>query len=426
MKLFERLFKHILFAFLLCILTPLTTHSQDNKPMQQADSIEISLLTCGPRQQVYSLYGHTAIRFQDKQSGRNLIINYGVFSFDQPFFVLRFVFGLTDYEMGIAPLNLFQWEYERTGCGVRQQVLNLSAQEKIAIAEAIDRNYEPQNRVYRYNFFYDNCTTRARDIIFNNLNGVVVYNTSTPNSSTPQHPYTNAQYPSFRKLIHLYNEEHRWARFGNDLLLGVKADQHTTFEQQQFLPERLCNDFERAVIVSTDGTKRKLVSRSFWLFEPTAKQHSIEQTSLSFSNIFTPRVSLGIFSLFTLIVGIVEHRRKRMIWAFDASIMLITGVCGLLLFTMIFSQHPTVSLNFQILLLNPVNLFMLYNVAKAARKSHIHWWTKTWSALILLFLVGGFMQSYAEGMIFVALSLLLRNILNIYTFNKVGTQRPKI
>ena len=352
MKLFERLFKHITLAFLLCFLTPTTASSPNNEPTLQADSIEISLLTCGPRQQVYSLYGHTAIRFQDKQTGRDIAINYGVFSFDQPFFVLRFVFGLTDYEMGIAPFDIFEWEYDPTGCGVRQQVLNLTAQEKMAIARAVDRNMEPQNRVYRYNFFYDNCTTRARDIIANNLNGRIVYDTSTPqhlNTSTPQHHNTPAQYPTFRNLIHNYNETHRWARFGNDLLLGVKADYNTTFEQQQFLPERLCADFERAHIISADGTKRNLVSSSFWLFEPTTKQQSIQQTNMSILDVFSPLVTFSILSILTLIIAIVEYRRKRIIWVFDTSIMLTTGACGLLLFAMIFSQHPTVSLNLQIL-----------------------------------------------------------------------------
>ena len=428
MKLFERLFKHITLAFLLCFLTPTTASSPNNEPTLQADSIEISLLTCGPRQQVYSLYGHTAIRFQDKQTGRDIAINYGVFSFDKPFFVLRFVFGLTDYEMGIAPFDIFEWEYGPTGCGVRQQVLNLTAQEKMAIAQAVDRNMEPQNRVYRYNFFYDNCTTRARDIIADNLNGRIVYDTSTPqhlNISTPQHHNTPAQYPTFRNLIHNYNETHRWARFGNDLLLGVKADYYTTFEQQQFLPERLCADFERAHIISADGTKRNLVSSSFWLFEPTTKQQSIQQTNMSILDVFSPLVTFSILSILTLIIAIVEYRRKRIIWVFDASIMLTTGACGLLLFAMIFSQHPTVSLNLQILLLNPINIFMLYSVTKAARQNRIHWWTKAWSALILLLLAGSFLQSYAEGITIVALSLLLRNILNIYTFKNTGSKQPK-
>ena len=420
MKLFERLFKYISLALLLCFLTPTTASSQNNEPTLQADSIEISLLTCGPRQQVYSMYGHTAIRFQDKQSGRDIAINYGVFSFDQPFFVLRFVFGLTDYEMGIAPFDIFEWEYGPTGCGVRQQVLNLTAQEKMAIAQAVDRNMEPQNRVYRYNFFYDNCTTRARDIIANNLNGRIVYETPTP-----QNLNTLTQSPSYRELIHNYNETHRWARFGNDLLLGVKADSHTTFSQQQFLPERLCNDFEQASIVSPDGTKRKLVSRSFWVLEPAAKEQAAVEADRSMLDVFTPTVCLSIFALLTLAIAAVEHRRKRIIWLFDTGVMLGTGGCGLLLFAMVFSQHPTVSLNLQILLLNPINILMLYSVTKAARQNRAHWWIKTWSALILMLLAGCFVQSYAEGVTIVALSLLLRNISNIYTFKNTGNKQPK-
>ena len=100
---------------MLCFFSSITASSQDNKPTQQADSIEISLLTCGPRQQVYSMYGHTAIRFLDKQSGRDLVVNYGVLSFDHPYFVLRFVFGLTDDEIASNAFELFSWAAATTG-----------------------------------------------------------------------------------------------------------------------------------------------------------------------------------------------------------------------------------------------------------------------------------------------------------------------
>lgn len=399
MKPFERFLKHIFIALILCCFAPVVGLAQDRKPAQPADSIEISLLTCGPRQQVYSLYGHTAIRFLDKSSGRDLVVNYGVFSFDKPFFVLRFVFGLTDYEIGITSFDFFKWEYESTGCGVRQQVLNLTAKEKMAIAEAIDRNCLPENRTYRYNYFYDNCTTRARDILVNNINGKVAYgNTAT----------TGHDYPSFRELIHAYNDGHRWARFGNDILLGVKADSHTNFEQQQFLPERLCDDFERAWITNADGTKRKLVSRSFWALNPAP-------TTQETGCIPSPTICLTAFALLTLAIAAYEWRHKRVAWIFDAAAMLVTGLCGLILLAMVFSQHPTVSLNLQILLLNPLNALMLYSVAKAARKNRIHWWTKAWTLLIIAFLLCGFVQTYAEGTTIVALSLLIRNISNIYT-----------
>ena len=388
----------------------------------QQDSVCVSLLTVTPGKMVYELYGHTAIRVREVMPGRlsDWVFNYGTFSFAQPHFVWRFVKGETDYELGVVPYALFYDTYVKEGRGIDELPLNLSPAESRRLVDALSRNLLPENATYRYNFFYDNCTTRARDIIVNNLSGKVVYE-----ASAPQHNNTSAQYPSFRELIHLYNEEHRWARFGNDLLLGVKADRKTTFEQQQFLPERLSDDFEHAIIVNTDGTKRKLVSRSFWVLEPAAKDINAEQASLSALDILSPTVCLGAFALLTLVVAAIERRRKRLVWAFDAVAMLLTGACGLILFAMIFSQHPTVSLNLQILLLNPLNLFMLYSVTKAARRNHIHWWIKTWSAMIILLLLGSFMQSYAEGVTIVALSLLLRNILNIYTFNNKGDRQPK-
>ena len=361
---------------------------------KQADSIRISLLTCMPRPYVYSLYGHTAIRYENLTQGTDIAINYGIFSFSKPYFVLRFVFGLTDYEMGIDYFEDFKVQYERSGCGVIQQTLNLTDKEKAAIAEAIDKNYLPENRVYRYNYFYDNCTTRARDIILDNINGKVVFE----NEANP--------YPSFRELIHQYNERHRWARFGNDLLLGVKADRPTTFGEQQFLPKNLSKDISHAVIYDKDGSKRKFVESETWILPVTS-----DSGSDSFP--VSPIVCLGVLAALVVAITTIEAMRKANYWLTDTIMMFLTGACGLILFAMIFSQHPTVSLNLQILLLNPLNLVFLWSTSKKIKKGQPSKWQKTWTVLIILFLLGGIIQSYAEGIYFVALSLLYRNIMKI-------------
>ena len=361
---------------------------------KQADSIRISLLTCMPRPYVYSLYGHTAIRYENLTQGIDIAINYGIFSFSKPYFVLRFVFGLTDYEMGIEYFEDFKGQYERSGCGVIQQTLNLTDKEKAAIAKAIDKNYLPENRVYRYNYFYDNCTTRARDIILDNINGKVVFE----NEANP--------YPSFRELIHQYNERHRWARFGNDLLLGVKADCPTTFGEQQFLPKNLSKDINAAVIYDKDGSKRKFVESETWILPAT-------NDSGSDSFPFSPIVCLGVLAALVVAITTIEAMRKANYWFTDTIMMFLTGACGLILFAMIFSQHPTVSLNLQILLLNPLNLVFLWSASKKIKKGQPCKWQKAWTVLIILFLLGGIMQSYAEGIYFVALSLLYRNIMKI-------------
>ena len=115
----------------------------------EPDSIHIYLLTCSPHQTVYSLYGHSALRVENRQSGEDVAVNYGVFSFDKPFFALRFVFCLTDYEMGLCPIELFKREYEYYGSSVSQQEINLTASEKLRVIAALNENWEPENRVYR-------------------------------------------------------------------------------------------------------------------------------------------------------------------------------------------------------------------------------------------------------------------------------------
>ena len=169
-------FKDFFITICLVVLSSLTTYAQTqvtNESARQtaADDITISLLTCSPGSQVWSLYGHTAIRFQDPAHDVDLAINYGMFNFNQKNFIARFVFGITDYEMGIEPFAFFLQEYARNGRGVIGQRLNLTTKEKEAIADALNNNYKPANRVYRYNYFYDNCTTRARDILVNNIDG---------------------------------------------------------------------------------------------------------------------------------------------------------------------------------------------------------------------------------------------------------------
>lgn len=172
-------FKTFIILAIICLISLNTNEISASNSVQSLttdeDSIEISLLTCAPGQEVYSLYGHTAIRYNDKKKGIDIAINYGMFSFKAPFFILRFIFGLTDYEMGIIPFDAFCEEYRYENRSVTQQVLNLTAKEKKEIIKAIEKNYLPENRVYRYNYFYDNCTTRARNILLDNIDGEVCY-----------------------------------------------------------------------------------------------------------------------------------------------------------------------------------------------------------------------------------------------------------
>lgn len=363
-----------------------------------SDSVTISLLTCQPYHEVYSLYGHTAIRYQNKTKDIDVAINYGMFSFQKSFFILRFVFGLTDYEMAIEPFYAFCAQYAAEGRGVYEQVLNLDPEEKSRIIQAIDENYKPENRVYRYNYFYDNCTTRARDIIVNNMGARVNY----PNT-------TSSEQNTYRTLVHQCTENYPWARFGNDLLLGIKADLPITKAQQQFLPQNLMKDFSTA----TQSTHPiiPLVSDSHWVVEPGV-QYVPQRFPLS------PLATFSILSALTLVVLLFEVIRKTRWRYYDFITMLVTGLAGVIIFMMIFSQHPTVNLNLQILFLNPLTLIYSYTAISKSRQQSFAKYSKIWGILICLFVIGGFFQHYAEGIMILALSLLIR--LSYHIFKKQG------
>ena len=385
--------KIIFRTFLLLSAVVLTTQKAfANKAyrIEFFDSVEVSLLTCQPHDEVYSLYGHTALRWHDlRLGGLDLAFNYGVFDFKKPHFVARFVFGLTDYELGAYPYKYFVEEYRRFGSMVTEQVLNLTDEEKSAIHEALAINLRPENKIYRYNFFYSNCTTKARDIIEQCIKGNLKY--------TEKKDYT----PTYREMIHSMTERNPWSRFGNDLLLGIKADQKTDLRQQEFLPYNLLYDFDHAQIYA-DGTYRPLVKERR-IAVPAGVQIVQEGFPLS------PLICAIILLVISLLLFLLEWRQKKVYVLWDIVLMLLTSTLGIVLTLMLFSQHPTVSLNLQIILLNPLPLFFLWPVIRGRQTRY---WKIT-AILAVLFLVGSIFQNYAEGIHVLALCLLMQCYANM-------------
>jgi hypothetical protein len=365
---------------------------------EKLDSVEISLITCTPHEEVYSLYGHTAIRYHNLQTGEDLVFNYGVFNFNAPHFVARFVLGKTDYELGIVPMRPFCKYYQEWGSEVIEQVLNISNEEKSRIAQALAVNYLPQNRVYRYNFFYDNCSTRPRDIIVNNLSGRVIY--------SPREDY----HPTYREMIHELTNHHPWTKLGNDLLLGAKADKKTTLAEQEFLPLNLSYDFDRAQILDNNGEYRPLIKERRILVNPGVQ---IIEEGFPLSPMTCALILLCTLSA----ILAYEWKVQRHFAWLDALLMLLTGIAGLLLLVMFFSEHPTTSTNLQILLLNPIALLFIPSVLRKGKESR-YW--NFMLACIALFFLGEFLQDYAEGTEILALCLLTRYCSHCI----INTQRP--
>jgi len=416
-------FKHIFRVILAVILTNLTTlvtaqdfsgsaapdiSVQNSRVNENAtawlDSVDISLLTCGPGKEVWSYYGHSALRIQDKAHNNDVAVNWGMFSFKQDFFVLRFVFGLTDYQIGIYPMTSFIAEYAAEGRWVRQQRINLSREEKMKILQAIEENAKPENRTYRYNFFYDNCTTRAREMIISNI-GYKKTNFENQDSHS-----------SYREETHKLNGSHRWSRFGNDLLLGHLADISITRREWEFLPDNLSKDFATEgridnindsqnwgdeQIINDKGNYVALVDSTCYLI-PQQPQVTEDEEAI------TPLTVAASIAIIIIGVSLVEWRKRGNYWGLDALLLILTGLPGIILFVMIFSQHPTVQVNFQLLLLNPVNLIFAWKTISKMRKGKLYWYYEVWGWCLLMALFLQIWQSYAEGMGILAFSLLMR------------------
>ena len=275
--------------------------------------------------------------------------------------------------MAFSLYESFCNSYASEGRWVKEQKLNLSSTDKLAIVSALEINYLPENRVYRYNYFYDNCTTRARDIIVNNIAGRVDYR------------HTNDSVVTYRSAIHVYNAGHPWA---------------------QFLPENLMNDFDNAVIIDDNGNEKPLVESTKWVVAPTKQEHGSGFP-------IKPLDAIMILSLLIFIFTIIENRKRKNFWLLDAVILSADGIAGLILLAMVFSQHPTVQLNFQILLFCPVNLFLLYPVVKKLKSGQCHKWLKVWCILLIIYLFGGLLQHYPDGEIMLALVLMVRYLIKI-------------
>lgn len=331
------------FLLIVCIL--LSFSRLDAQQVTIGDSAVVSLITCSPGEEVYSKFGHTAIRVKDKINNVDVVFNYGIFSFETEHFYYKFIKGETDYQLGIYDTNFFLPEYAERNSMVWEQVLNLTSAEKKNLVATLLENYEPQNRIYRYNFVFDNCSTRPRDKITSSVDGYIRYHqTSEPTT--------------FRRWVGDYVGTDTWLKFGIDLIFGIDADAVASQKESQFLPEVLMSDFQEAEIVTLDGKSRKLVEKSATVL--VDKKH-VETTTSIFDFLFKP---LAV-SLFLLILGVLitllDIKYKKHNKIFDSILLFITGIAGVIAFyLMVFSTHPLVASNLNILWINPLNMIVAF------------------------------------------------------------------
>lgn len=371
------------------------------------DSIQLSLLTCAPGEEIYSLFGHTAIRYQNYTQNIDVVFNYGMFSFNTPNFILRFTLGETDYQLGVTSYSEFADEYNYYGRSVWQQNINLTQPEKLKLIKLLEENYRPENRVYRYNFFFDNCATRPKDQIEKAIDGRLEYGRNMDDKNTGK---------SFRDIIHQYTKGHPWDRFGIDLCIGSTADRPITYRQMMFAPFYVKDFFEKAIIINPSGVGRPLVEKETKVVNPPNVVTSQQQG-------LTPlQSSLLLFIIVTLIT-VYGIRHNKTFWQVDLILFFVAGITGCILtFLVLFSKHPAVSPNFLLFIFHPIHLLWLPWIIKSGYKKQRSIYMMANCAVLTLFILlwSVIPQRFDLAVLPLALCLLERSASNlIITYKKV-------
>ncbi|MDE6652335.1 MAG: DUF4105 domain-containing protein [Paramuribaculum sp.] len=298
----------------------------------------VSLLTCAPGKDIYELEGHTALRI--RENGNDYVVNWGLFDFNAPNFVYRFVKGETDYMCGAMPTELFLQHYRHSGRQVTEQTLNLTPDETSKIIAAVSNNLLPLNRVYRYNYVKDNCATRPLAIIEASLSDSLRL-ADAPRNITGKNP-------TFRSIMRSYHRNYPWYQFGIDLALGSGIDYPLSNRETTFAPDLLMRQMQ-----NTTAGSRKLISGNNILFQ------SPDATDSPTPWYLTPLAIFSLIFALALLITLFDLRRRSVSKWFDAILFAAFGLIGCLLTFLVFiSSHEATSPNYLLLWLNPLCLLV--------------------------------------------------------------------
>ncbi|RYD97112.1 MAG: DUF4105 domain-containing protein [Sphingobacteriales bacterium] len=350
---------HYIYMKRICILLLLLLSTFDLFSQNDStDQTRMSLLTCGVGDELYASFGHTAIRYTDPAKGIDEIYNYGMFDFADPDFLMKFTRGKLLYYVGIGSYNNFVEDYSYEQRSVIEQELDLSPAQKSKILAFLKDNLKPENKYYKYDFLYDNCATRIRDIFPGILGPGFRFGASLP----------EGRKISFRKIIDEYQRNNHWARLGINIVLGSRIDKVMTNEEAMFLPDMLMQGMATA----------KLDGKAIVAGAPKQVVKGTDRTALSPNG---PMWAMIALLLFTLIVFFV--RPLQVLKPFIAFLhLLLSGLLGaVLLFMWLGTDHQSCANNYNLLWALPFNLPFALTVFKPRS------WHKQYSLIAIVLLI---------------------------------------
>jgi hypothetical protein len=370
------------FSLLFLVYLPETISQAGTYPV-------VYLLTCGTGTETYSIYGHSAIRIVIPDKNSDMVYNWGVFDFNTPNFTWKFAKGRLDYMLGVEPLKNFLQGYFFERRYVYSQKINLEPKEIEKFFLLISENLKPENLRYRYDFFYDDCSTRIRDLLEKSVGEKLLYP-----------PAESGEIPTFRKMVGKYQNPFPWLNFGIDLIMGSPGDKKAPFRDRMFLPIDLKNEFSQTVI-NRDGKMIPLLQNPEIMvdFDPLVVPQKF----------FTTPVF--VFTLLFIII-IVLSGMVRTMYINNLVDLVIFSVFSILALSMIFfnffTDHQQMKWNLNIIWLNP---FILFCLATLILKKTNNFWFR-----IIFYISGGFLalhfflpQEFNIAFIPLVLILLIRS-----------------
>lgn len=300
---------------------------------QLTESSKVSLLTCATGDELYSAFGHTAFRVQDSALGIDVVYNYGTFDFNQPNFYLNFTKGKMIYSLSRRSFEAFLYEYELEKRWVKEQILDLSLDQRNQLLAFFEENYLPQNRDYLYDPLLNNCSSITGDILLEQFGDAIVFKDS----------HLEKQY-TFRQLVRQFMDVNTWSMFGIDLAFGSPVDRKATVQEHMFLPYYT---MEQLRYTTLNG--KPLVKR-----ERTILDYS-EHSQKSFFPL-SPLFWFLMLLAFTAIITYFDYKHKARSRWLDFSLLFITGLAGTFLFLLwVAADHTSTPYNYNILWAFPIN-----------------------------------------------------------------------
>ncbi len=376
------------FTCLILLLVQLNTFAQQLSPNSR-----ISLITLGPAEELWSFAGHSVLRVQDPANGIDVNFNYGMFDFRTESFYLKFLRGTLPYQIGAFDFRDEYPYWEQDQRSVSEQVLNLSLAQKQSIYDKLLLNYQPENREYLYKFFYDNCSTRIRDVVAEACGDSLHFKKNL-----------NAD-NSFRYWIRKYSDisKNDWAKFGMDLLIGAPSDEITGYDRAMFIPANMEMAFDSAQILSGD-TLKSFVAYKTPLFTPEKQPEGL------------PISPIMLFSLlFLLFLGIswYEFKNKKWLVYIDKALFTITGLMGwFMVLLWFFTDHGVTQNNFNLLWCFPILFPAVFWLKKNYSKGIQQVFGIQLLLATLLLLIWGFIpQQIPAAVILIVGTVILRSFL---------------